>query len=177
MLITGNQLRAARALAGVDQQTVAEAAKVAVNTVRNMEGRGPNPITSGAMTVRSVQKALEIFGVVFTNDGEPGVKLRKHHYSISHLADVVKRFQQHLLQNLDWKDLKFEPLSNGFELCSRERPLGRITVVDERAVFEPVLPTPRTRADGWVTEDELRVWAEGLRGTGGPQEIARGRAT
>jgi transcriptional regulator with XRE-family HTH domain len=77
MLITGNQLKAARALAGVDQLAVAQAAKVAVNTIRNMESRGANPITSGAVTVRSVQSALESFGVEFTNADQPGVRLRK----------------------------------------------------------------------------------------------------
>ena len=77
MLSTGNQLRAARALAGVDQQAVARTAKVAVNTIRNMEARGPDPITSGAVTVRSVQKALESFGIEFTNGDQPGVRLRK----------------------------------------------------------------------------------------------------
>jgi transcriptional regulator with XRE-family HTH domain len=77
MLITGNQLKAARALAGIDQKSVAQAADVAVNTIRNMEARGPNPITSGAVTVRGVQTALESFGVEFTNGGQPGVRLRK----------------------------------------------------------------------------------------------------
>jgi hypothetical protein len=77
MLITGNQLKAARALAGVDQLAVAQAAKVAVNTIRNMESRGANPITSGAVTVRSVQSALETFGVEFMNPDQPGVRLRK----------------------------------------------------------------------------------------------------
>jgi hypothetical protein len=77
MLITGNQLKAARALVGVGQLSVAQAAKVAVNTIRNMESRGPDPITSGAVTLRNVQNALENMGIEFTNSGEPGVKLRK----------------------------------------------------------------------------------------------------
>jgi hypothetical protein len=77
MLITGNQLKAARALAGVDQLGVAKAAKVAVNTIRNMESRGADPITSGAVTVRNVQSALEAAGVEFTNGDQPGVRLRK----------------------------------------------------------------------------------------------------
>jgi transcriptional regulator with XRE-family HTH domain len=76
MLITGNQLKAARALAGVDQMDVAKAANVAVNTIRNMESRGHDPITSGAVTVRNVQRALESFGVEFTNGDQPGVRLR-----------------------------------------------------------------------------------------------------
>jgi hypothetical protein len=77
MLITGNQLKAARALAGVDQLSVAQAAKVAVNTIRNMESRASSPITSGVVTVRNVQSALEGFGVEFTNGDQPGVRLRK----------------------------------------------------------------------------------------------------
>jgi hypothetical protein len=75
-LVTGNQLKAARALAGVDQQQVADAAKINVNTVRNMEARGFEPITSGAVTVRNVQTALEAWGIEFLNHGQPGVRLR-----------------------------------------------------------------------------------------------------
>jgi transcriptional regulator with XRE-family HTH domain len=76
-LITGNQLKAARALAGVDQLSIAKASKVSVNTIRNMESWGPNPITSGAATVRNVRSALEGFGVEFTYGDQPGVRLRK----------------------------------------------------------------------------------------------------
>jgi transcriptional regulator with XRE-family HTH domain len=76
-LVTGNQLKAARALAGVDQQQVADAAEINVNTVRNMEARGTEPITSSAVTVRSVQLALEAWGIEFLNHGQPGVRLRK----------------------------------------------------------------------------------------------------
>ncbi|MBV8895022.1 MAG: hypothetical protein JO051_00815 [Acidobacteriaceae bacterium] len=78
MLITGNQLKAARALIGVDQAWVANAANVAINTIRNMEGRGAEPITSGAVTVRNVQLVLESAGAEFINGGQPGVRLMKH---------------------------------------------------------------------------------------------------
>src|SRR5215470_15981125 len=77
-LVTENQLRAARALAGVDQQQVADAAKIYVNTIRNMEARGVEPITSGAVTVRNVQMALEAYGIEFIDHGRPGVRLRDH---------------------------------------------------------------------------------------------------
>jgi hypothetical protein len=75
-LVTGNQLKAARALAGVDQQQVADAARVNVNTIRNMEARGVEAITSGAVIVRNVQMALEFCGIEFLNHGQPGVRLR-----------------------------------------------------------------------------------------------------
>jgi len=77
MLVTGNQLKAARALAAVDQVWVAKAANVAVNTIRNMENRGPEAITSGAVTVRNVQLALERAGIEFTNGNQPGVRTKQ----------------------------------------------------------------------------------------------------
>jgi transcriptional regulator with XRE-family HTH domain len=75
MLATGNQLKAARALAGVDQQQIADSAGVNVNTIRNMEARGAKPITSSAVTVRRVQLALEALGIEFLNHAQPGVRL------------------------------------------------------------------------------------------------------
>src|SRR6202035_5226295 len=75
VLATGNQLKAARALAGVDQQQVADSARVNVNTIRNMEARGAKPITSSAVTVRNVQLALEALGIEFLNHSRPGVRL------------------------------------------------------------------------------------------------------
>jgi hypothetical protein len=77
VLVTGNQLKAARALAGVDQQQVADSAGVNVNTIRNMEARGAKPITSSAVTVRRVQLALEALGIEFLNHAQPGVRLRE----------------------------------------------------------------------------------------------------
>ncbi len=77
VLVTGNQLKAARALAGVDQQQLADSAGVNVNTVRNMEARGAKPITSSAVTVRRVQLAMETLGIEFLNHAQPGVRLRK----------------------------------------------------------------------------------------------------
>jgi transcriptional regulator with XRE-family HTH domain len=79
VLATGNQLKAARALVGVDQQQVADSAGVNVNTIRNMEAQGAEPITSSAVTVRKVQLALEALGIEFLNHGQPGVRLRKRH--------------------------------------------------------------------------------------------------
>jgi hypothetical protein len=76
-LLTGNQLRAARALANVDQQYVASAAGVNVNTIRNMEGRGFDAITSGVVNVRRVEECLEALGIDFLDGKDPGVTLRR----------------------------------------------------------------------------------------------------
>ena len=75
-LITGNQLRAARALAGVEQKWLAESSGVSINTIRNMEARGAEEITSGAVTVRKVEQALVRAGIEFLNHGNPGVRLK-----------------------------------------------------------------------------------------------------
>lgn len=77
MLTTGNQLRAARALAGMDQTALAAKAGVNINTISAMEKRGPNMLKSGLDTIRAVMLALEAEGVEFLNHGQPGVRLAK----------------------------------------------------------------------------------------------------
>jgi hypothetical protein len=60
----------------MDQVTLAERSKVSANTIRSMEAKGANVLTSGLDTVRAVQSALEAAGVEFLNHGRPGVRLR-----------------------------------------------------------------------------------------------------
>jgi transcriptional regulator with XRE-family HTH domain len=76
MLTTGNQLKAARALAGLDQITLAEMAKISPNTISAMEKRGAETLTSGLDTVRAIMVALDAAGVELTNHGQPGVRLK-----------------------------------------------------------------------------------------------------
>ncbi|PDT39779.1 MULTISPECIES: helix-turn-helix domain-containing protein [Sinorhizobium] len=75
MLTTGNQLKAARALAGLEQKDVAEKARVNVNTIRNMEAAGAGQIAGRAQNVQNVQRVLEQEGIEFLNHGQPGVRL------------------------------------------------------------------------------------------------------
>jgi len=127
MLVTGNQLRAARALAEVDQQSVADRAEVSVNTIRNMEARGSEPITSGAVTLRRVQAALEAAGVEFTNGGQPGVRMK-----------AAKT------------DIKFEALRDQNEIFLKGRD-GEVSVIVklDKSLFAPSVSMP-----GWL--DTLR---------------------
>jgi transcriptional regulator with XRE-family HTH domain len=74
-LVIGSQLKAARALAGVEQIELAEAAGVHPNTIRAMEARGRSEITGSVSVLRRVQRAMEEFGVIFTNGTTPGVRL------------------------------------------------------------------------------------------------------
>ena len=78
-LRTGNQLKAARALAELNQEQVAKRAGVNVNTIRNMEARGNETLVSGLDTVAKVQSVLEAAGVQFIpeNGGGAGVRLAK----------------------------------------------------------------------------------------------------
>jgi transcriptional regulator with XRE-family HTH domain len=76
MEFSGNQLRAARALLGLDQETLAKQIGVSDNTIRNIEARGAHLVGGFASTRAKVHRALEALGIEFTNGNEPGVKLR-----------------------------------------------------------------------------------------------------
>ena len=75
MLTTGNQLRAARALADMDQGTLAKRAGVNINTISSMEKKGAEILTSGLDKIRSIMSVLEEEGIEFLNHGKPGVRL------------------------------------------------------------------------------------------------------
>ena len=71
------QLRAARALTGLSQAEVAEAAGVSIPTLKRAEAGGP--IKVAAETIAAIAKALEKAGVVFIpeNGGGAGLRLTK----------------------------------------------------------------------------------------------------
>lgn len=74
-MITGRQLRAARALIGWEQIELASQARVAIGTIRRMESFS-GPIGSRTSTLSQVQETLEKAGILFLNDDSPGVRLR-----------------------------------------------------------------------------------------------------
>jgi len=77
-MINAAQMRAARGLVGWSQTKLAEAAGLALSTIKRMESeRGP--LRSSAENVLKVQNALRRAGVVFIDQGEgsgPGVRLK-----------------------------------------------------------------------------------------------------
>jgi predicted transcriptional regulator len=75
MELSGNHIRAARALLGMDQEALARAADVSINTIRNMEACGGDPVGGRASTRDQVQSCLERLGIEFQNGGSPGVRL------------------------------------------------------------------------------------------------------
>ena len=76
-LITGRQLRAARALIGWEQMELAKRSRVAIGTIRRMESF-QGEIGSRTSTLSQVLSTLEKAGIQFLNDGSPGVRLLPH---------------------------------------------------------------------------------------------------
>ena len=74
--ITGRHLRAARALLGWAQSELSKKSKVAIGTIRRMEGFD-GPVGARTETLGRVVAALEKGGAEFLNDGQPGVRSRK----------------------------------------------------------------------------------------------------
>ena len=75
ILLNGRQLRAARALLGWTQEELSGKAKVAVGTVKRMEGFN-GPVEARTDTLRRIVAVFEKAGLQFLNDGSPGVRLR-----------------------------------------------------------------------------------------------------
>jgi predicted transcriptional regulator len=75
-LITGRQLKAARALLGWEQTDLAKKSGVGISTIRRMEAFA-GEIGARTGTLSLVQRALERAGIEFLDDGSPGARLRK----------------------------------------------------------------------------------------------------
>lgn len=76
--ITGRQIAAARALAGVSRADLAARAGVSLDTLRRMEASG-SAFPAADDTREAVRRALEEFGAVFIPEGEGlggGVRLK-----------------------------------------------------------------------------------------------------
>jgi DNA-binding XRE family transcriptional regulator len=67
--VTGNQIRAARCLAGIDQATIAKAAGLTRQALVAMERSGPCPVVSRASSVARVLAALGARGVMLVPNG------------------------------------------------------------------------------------------------------------
>jgi transcriptional regulator with XRE-family HTH domain len=76
MIITSEQIRAARALLRWEQKELAEASKVSLPSVKRLETI-PGELAAQVRTVEALRQALEAAGVEFTNGGRPGVRIRK----------------------------------------------------------------------------------------------------
>lgn len=78
MMLTSDQIRAARALLKWDQKALAQASKVSLATIKRLEPLF-GPITANAVTIDALRRALEAAGIEFIpeNGGGAGVRFRK----------------------------------------------------------------------------------------------------
>jgi transcriptional regulator with XRE-family HTH domain len=78
MMMTAEQLRAARALLRWEQKQLSHASGVPIPTIRRLEG-GSGPVRATYENVAKLLEALEAAGVIFieSNGDGPGVRLRK----------------------------------------------------------------------------------------------------
>ncbi len=81
-MLTGAQLRAARALLGIDQKTLADQAGVSLPTVQRMES-SPGIVRGVIDTLTKIEEALGRAGIELIGDGAQssgggrGVRLKK----------------------------------------------------------------------------------------------------
>jgi predicted transcriptional regulator len=67
-MLTASQLRAARALLGIDQQTLADMAGVSLPTIQRMEA-SPDNVRGVVSTLMKVLEALDKAGVEIIGEG------------------------------------------------------------------------------------------------------------
>jgi predicted transcriptional regulator len=75
IVITGRHIRAARALLGWAQGELSKRSKVALRTIRRMEGFD-SAVGARTDTLGRVVAVLEKAGVEFLDSGSPGVRLK-----------------------------------------------------------------------------------------------------
>ena len=68
-MISGNMIKAGRALIDCDQLTLAKAANISITTLVNLEKSGAAPVTGLAKTLQLVVAALKAKGVTITGNG------------------------------------------------------------------------------------------------------------
>jgi hypothetical protein len=74
--LTSEHVRAARALLRWEQRRLAEESGISLPTIGRLEMQ-PGVLSAYADTTSAIKAALERAGIVFLNDGSPGVQLKK----------------------------------------------------------------------------------------------------
>jgi transcriptional regulator with XRE-family HTH domain len=94
MAISGNQIKAARALVGMEQSELSEKAAISIDTIRNMEAQGLEVVRFSADTLYRVKHALQTAGVSFVaENGEgAGVRLKGPSEELMHPGALGRAF-------------------------------------------------------------------------------------
>ena len=77
-IITGDQIRAAKALLRWSGEELARRSGISLSTIRRVEGQSGIPEVQSVKTMTSIKLALEAAGIEFigTPDDRPGVRLK-----------------------------------------------------------------------------------------------------
>jgi predicted transcriptional regulator len=75
IVITGRHIRAARALLGWAQSELSKKSRVALRTIRRMEGFD-GAVSARTETLTRIVLTLERVGIEFLDHGSPGVRLK-----------------------------------------------------------------------------------------------------
>ena len=78
MMLSSEQVRAARALLNWDQKALAEASKVSIATIKRLEPQSGS-IKANAVTIDALRRALEDAGIEFIPEigGGEGVRFKR----------------------------------------------------------------------------------------------------
>ena len=122
-MITGAQVRAAKALIGWSGNDLANKAGVGLSTIRRIEGCDGLLEAASIKTLQAIQKALELGGVEFlgTPDNSPGVRLKTQKQYFAKrtiqlvdelcLGDLLRPLMPYIkLKNQHLQYLKMHPL-------------------------------------------------------------------
>lgn len=97
-MLTGEQIRAGRALVRMDQTVLAQASGVSLPTIKRLEAT-PGPISANTATEEAIRAALSEAGIVFidADDAGAGVRLRGAGHPLkirARVDDGLARFHQ-----------------------------------------------------------------------------------
>jgi transcriptional regulator with XRE-family HTH domain len=75
VLLTSEQIRAARMLLRWEQKDLAASSKLSLATIKRLETQ-PGPVRANEVTIAAIARAFSDAGVEFTNGDTPGVRFR-----------------------------------------------------------------------------------------------------
>ncbi len=91
MSLVPAQCRAARALLEWSQADLSAKSNVSAKTIADFERGKRGPLVNNLAAIVS---AFEAAGVEFTNDGQPGVRLKKREESLSDLTEQIDHMRE-----------------------------------------------------------------------------------
>ncbi len=165
-VLTGSQIRAARAMLAWGQERLAREASVSRPTIKRMEGlKGPGRST--AATLESVRSVLELAGIEFLPEDDrlgPGVRLRKTAARlVARRADAINRLINFQVMHND-REYDCTLRSSVLDALDGKVP-GYATAADIEAAFDRHLALVLDRArkvvvEGLAQDGRLSLWPE-----------------